>query len=75
MQTASIFFPVPNSSLKWSDYAEIGSYVMILVIFRKIFVYQSDIGCFLAKTGVLGHFEAQKCANCLNFFSGLKFKS
>ena len=74
MQTASIFFPVPNSSLKWSHYAEIGSYVMIFFISIKLFLYQPDFGCFLAKMGVLGHFEAKKCTNWLDFLPVPNFK-
>ena len=69
MQTASFFSPVPNLRLKWNHYAKIGSYLMIFFIFKKIFPYHPDFGWFLAEMGVLGHFEAKKCANCLYIFT------
>ena len=42
---------------------------MIFFIFKKIFPYQPVFGRFLAEMGVLGHFEAKKCANCLYIFT------
>ena len=69
------FFPVTNSRLKCSHYENSGVYLIIFFISKKIFQYQSDFGWFLAITGVLGHFEAKKCANCLYFYPSLKFKS
>ena len=75
MQTDSSFFPVPTSSLKWIHFIKIGSYLMIFFIFKKIFLYKSDFGHFLAKIGILDHFEAKKCANCLIFVPSPKFKS
>ena len=75
MQTASIFLPFLNSSLKWSHCAKIGSYLMIFFILEILFLYQLDFGQFLAKMGVLDHFEAKKCANCLLSVPSPKFKS
>ena len=67
-------FPVTNSRLKCSHYENSGVYLIIFFISKKIFQYESDFGWFLAITGVLGHFEAKKCANWLNFFPDFKFK-
>ena len=48
---------------------------MISFILEIVFLYQPEFGQFLAKMGVLDHFKAKKCANCLIFFLSPKFKS
>ena len=75
MQNASNFIPAPNSCLKWSQFANIVSYLMIFFIFKKILLHQSDFGWILVILAVLGYFEAKKCAKCLKFLPSLKFMS
>ena len=74
-QTASIFFPLPNSRLKMSLYKKIGPYLRIFFFFKKMFLHPTDFGWFFGILGVLGLFEAKKCANFLNFFPASKFRS
>ena len=57
-----------GATMQKLDLAKFRSYLVILVIFRKIFLYQSDIGCFLAKIGVPGHFEAKSVKTASIFF-------
>ena len=48
---------------------------MISFILEIVFLFHPEFGQFLAKMGVLDHFEAMKCANCLVFVPSPKFKS
>ena len=44
-----LFCLVPNSGLKWSHYANIGSYLIFLSIFKKMFLCQKNVSvpiCF-----------------------------
>ena len=75
VQNASNFFPAPNSWLKWSHFAKIGSYTMILFIFKEILLYQPDFCRILVILAILCHFWVKKCAKCLKFLPSPKFMS
>ena len=74
MQTVSFLSLITNLSVKLS-YCKKTDLFKNFIHFQKDFPVSTRFGAVLANLGVLGHFEAKKCANWLNFFPDFKFEN